>query len=340
MKDIIYSQKNNWNLYPPLSGTNELNNSYLNWLERSFGVSKYFDEKNILPLSGTKEGLFSISMALNARKICLPNPFYQVYLGASLFNNLEKVFLLSDKVNNYFPNLQILKRNLRTNSSIVYLCSPSNPQGKITDFSYLEELIKIIRYFNSVLVIDECYIDLYYNKKPIGALEVCEKLGKGLRNVLIFHSLSKRSNVAGLRSGFVIGDKEIIKNFRKLRSYSAPTIPVPLQIASAKLWDDEEHVKRNRKKYQKKVTLAANILNKYKGFESPEAGFFLWLKVNNGELFAKKLFTNYSIKVMPGKYLADGKNNNPGKNYVRIALVHSYDKIKSALKKILNCLND
>ena len=175
-------------------------------------------------------------------------------------------------------------------------------------------------------------------KKPTGTLEVWDKLGKKLDNVLIFHSLSKRSNVAGLRSGFVTGDEKIIKLFKKLRSYSAPTIPIPLQIASAMLWKDDTHIEENREKYLKKKLLADKLFAKYKFYKSPEAGFFLWLKVEDGEEFTKSVYSRYGLKVMPGKYLAYGKKSNPGKNYIRIALVHDYNKNKNALIKITKML--
>ena len=338
VKEIIYKEHDNWNLYPPLKGIQALQKSYLGWLKRRFQVNSYFDERNILPLSGTREGLFSIAMTVNFEKICIPNPFYQVYLGATLFRDAKKIFLLSNKKNNYLIDLKKLEKNLKKGPALVYFCSPSNPQGKIADYLYIENLIKIIRKYNSVLIVDECYIDIYYSEKPVGAIEVCEKLGNKLDNIIIFHSLSKRSNVAGLRSGFVIGDSKIIECYTRLRSYSAPTIPIPIQLASAKLWDDDKHIKANREKYLKKLELADKIFINYQYYERPEAGFFLWLRVNNAKKFVKKAFHNYSVKIMPGEYLAAGNKKNPGNNYVRIALVHSYEKSKTALQQIAQLL--
>ena len=246
INDIIYKAKDNWNAYPPLSGIPSLQMAYLDWLKNRFNVGKFFDEKNIIPLSGTREGLFSIAMTLNTRQICLPNPFYQVYLGPSLLENTQKSFLISNEDNNFLFDLKKLKLLLQNNPSLVYFCSPSNPQGKIASYEYIFELIKIVRFYNSVLIVDECYIDIFYDKVPAGTLEVCYKTGKSLDNVLIFHSLSKRSNVAGLRSGFLIGDEKIINSYRKFRSYSAPTIPIPIQMASAELWKNKKHVLENR----------------------------------------------------------------------------------------------
>ena len=315
IKEIIYKEQNKWNSYPPLSGIPVLQKSYLRWLKTRFNVDAFFDEENILPLSGTKEGLFSIAMALNIKKVCLPNPFYQVYLGASMFEGMQKSFLVSNADNNFLIDLSKLKLSLKKNPTLVYFCSPSNPQGKIASHEYLQELIKVVRFYNSVLIVDECYIDIFYDQVPVGALEVCEKLGNGLNNVLIFHSLSKRSNVAGFRSGYLLGDAKIIKCFKKLRSYSAPTIPIPVQLASAELWREEEHVIKNRELYKKKVKFADKVFENYRPYSSPEAGFFLWLKVKDSENFTKKLYSKYAIKVMPGKYLAYGKKNNPTKFY-------------------------
>jgi len=334
IKEIIYKGQDKWNNYPPIAGIPALQISYLRWVKNRFNVSGFFDEKNILPLAGTREGLFSIAMALNIKKICLPNPFYQVYLAASLFNNIKKSFLICNTDNNFLIDFKKLKLSLKNNPSLVYFCSPSNPQGKIASYEYLEELINIVRFYNSVLIVDECYIDIFYDKVPVGTIEVCEKLGNSLNNVLIFHSLSKRSNVAGLRSGYLIGDAKIVKCFRKLRSYTAPTIPIPTQLASAELWRDERHVINNRELYKRKVKYSDKVFKNYISYCAPEAGFFLWLKVKDGERFTKKLYSKYAVKVMPGQYLASGKKDNPGKKYVRVALVHQEKKNNIGLEKI------
>ena len=338
IKEIIYNQKDKWNTYPPISGIPALQNSYLEWLKIRFNVDEFFDERNIIPLSGTKEGLFSIAMTLNTKQICLPNPFYQVYLGPSFFHSIQNSFLTLNEENNFLFNLKKLKILLNNNPSLVYFCSPSNPQGKVTSYDYLAELINIVRFYNSISIVDECYIDIFYDKVPAGTLEVCYKTGKSLDNVLIFHSLSKRSNAAGLRSGFLIGDVKIINHYRKLRSYSAPTIPIPIQLASAELWKNKKHILYNRRLYKKKVKYADKIFKDYNLYTSPEAGFFLWLKVKDGEKFTKQLYSKYSIKVMPGEYLAYGKTKNPGKEYVRIALVHSQIKNNNGLDKIAKLL--
>ena len=339
IKEIISSSFDKWHLYPPVGGIPELKKSYLVWVKRRFNISKTILDKNILPLAGSKEGLFSIALALAYTNIIIPNPFYQAYLGPSIVHKVNTCYLNTNYDNDYLFDLEKLEQQIEKKKSLVYFCSPSNPHGKNASHSYLKKLIEIIRKNDATLLVDECYIDIYTKNKPVGALKACLDSGKKLNNVLIFHTLSKRSNVAGLRSGFVIGDQEVIKYYKKLRSYSAPTIPIPLQLASAALWNDDKHVNENRKLYKEKFDYADKKLAKYKLYKKADAGFYLWLNVNDGEKFTKKLYKNYSIKVMPGEYLAFGADKNPGKNYVRVALVHDYKVCKFAIDKISELLS-
>ena len=335
VKKILSAENSKWNLYPPIKGIPILRNAYLKWLQTRFSLKKsFFNDENILPLSGTREGLFSISLALSVKQIIVPNPFYQVYLGASLFNNVPLVFLNTGQKENYLLDLEKLQKKIKNKTSLIYFCNPSNPQGKCASSDYLQKLISLVRKNNSILVLDECYIDIYTSKRPLGAIQVCQENGKSLKNILIFHSLSKRSNLAGLRSGFVVGDKNILKLFSKLRGYSAPTIPLPIQTLSAKLWSDEKHVEESRKNYNIKFNYADKVLGPFNCYKRPEAGFYLWMNVGNGERFTKELYKNFSLKVMPGKYLSEGKKNNPGKAFVRVSLVHSNNKSKEAINKI------
>jgi aspartate/methionine/tyrosine aminotransferase len=335
VEKILSVENSKWSLYPPLKGLPILRNAYLKWLQRRFNLKRaFFNDENILPLSGTREGLFSISLALSAKQIIVPNPFYQVYLGASLFNNLPLVFMNTGQEENYLFDLEKLQNKIKNKTSLIYFCNPSNPQGKCASSDYLKKLINLVRKNNSILVLDECYIDIYTGKKPVGGIQVCQENGKSLRNILIFHSLSKRSNLAGLRSGFVVGDKNIMNLYSKLRGYSAPTIPLPIQTLSAKLWSDEKHVEESRKNYNIKFNYADKVLGPFNCYRRPEAGFYLWMNVGNGERFAKELYKNFNLKVMPGKYLSEGKKNNPGKAFVRVSLVHSNNKSKEAINKI------
>ena len=220
IKDIIYNEKDKWNAYPPLSGIPALQDSYLDWLKNRFKVDKFFDEK-ILFHYQVQRGLVFNCYDIKHKTNMLTQPFLSGIFGPSLLDNIQKSFLISNEDNNFLFDLKKLKLLLQNNPSLVYFCSPSNPQGKIASYEYIFELIKIVRFYNSVLIVDECYIDIFYEKVPTGALEVCYKTGKSLSNILIFHSLSKRSNAAGLRSGFLIGDAKIINCYRKFRSYSA-----------------------------------------------------------------------------------------------------------------------
>ena len=338
IKTTILKESNKWNLYPPILGIKDLRDAYKNWLKRRFNLKELFFEENIVPLSGTREGLFSIALTLNINNIVVPNPFYQAYLGATVFQKSAIKFLGKPNENNSFYDLAELEKNLQEKDSLIYFCSPSNPQGKIASFDYIKKLIKLIRKYRAVLIIDECYSDIYYQEIPQGAIKVCEELGEGLKNILIFHSLSKRSNVAGMRSGFVVGDKNIINLFKRIRSYGAPSMPLPIQLASVRLWNDDEHVYKNINKYKKKINYANSIFSKYRLYEKPEAGFYLWINVKNGESFTKELFKKYYIKVMPGEYLAKGNKKNPGKEYVRVALVENYITSKFAIDKIAEVL--
>ena len=335
VKETLIKENSAWSKYPPLNGIPSLRKSYMSWLKKRFNLqNSFYGEENILPLSGTREGLFSISLVLLIKQIIIPNPFYQVYLGASLFRNLPIVLMNAGLNEDYMLNLEKVEKHIKENISLIYFCNPSNPQGKIASERYLKKLIFLVRKYNSILVLDECYTDIYTNKKPVGGMQICDSAKVGLKNILIFHSLSKRSNVAGIRSGFVIGDDQIISLFSKLRSYSAPTIPLPIQTLSSKLWSDENHVKKSRDLYKIKFDYADKVLSKYSFYKRPDAGFYLWLNVGNGEKFAKSLYEKFSLKVMPGNFLAKGKKENPGNNFVRISLVHSVTKCKDAIDKI------
>ena len=333
----ILKSSNRWNAYPPTGGLDELKRSYVSWLLKRYSISeKLVDfKKNVLPLSGTREGLFSITLAISPSIVILPNPFYQVYLGGSIFANAKPIIINTSKKHGFLPELNKIESSIVSDSSLIYMCSPSNPQGASASMDYWIKLIEIVRKKNSILLVDECYSEIYTKKAPIGILEACKLAGHSVDNVLAFHSLSKRSNAAGLRSGFVVGDERIIEAFLKMRSYSAPTIPLPIQHASIELWNDEEHVRKNRDLYSIKFDYAEEILSKFEGFYRPDGGFYLWLKVGDGEETAKLIWKEYRIKVMPGKYLAiENENINPGKEYIRVALVDELKECKTSLDKI------
>ena len=345
VKEIINKNYIKWGKYPPTLGMDKLNIASINWVKRRFKLTKdmvnYKD--NIVQLAGTREGLFNIALALNPRKknnlkpaILIPDPFYQVYAGASRISGADPIFVSSLKENDFIPAFSNVDKKTLSRTSLIYVCSPSNPEGVSLKLEDWKDLIFLARNNNSTLVVDECYTDIYSDIPPMGALEACEKLNTNISNIISFHSLSKRSNLPGLRSGFAVGDKNIITNFKKLRHYCAGQQPIPIQEAATALWDDDDHAEKNRQKYKKKFQLAKSIFKKDYGFYIPDGGFYLWLNVGNGEKTTQELWNKERIKVMPGSYLSRAETS---KKYIRIALVSTIEETNSALKSIYNLLN-
>ena len=346
VKEIINKNYIKWAKYPPTLGMDKLNIASINWIKRRFKLTKDMVnyKENIVQLAGTREGLFNIALALNPRKknnlkpvILIPDPFYQVYAGASRISGADPVFVSSLKENNFIPAFSNVDKKTLSRTSLIYVCSPSNPEGASLKLEDWKDLIFLARNNNSTLVVDECYTDIYSDIPPMGALEACEKLNTNISNIISFHSLSKRSNLPGLRSGFAVGDKNIITNFKKLRHYCAGQQPIPIQEAATALWNDDDHAEKNRQKYKKKFQLAKSIFKKDYGFYIPDGGFYLWLNVGNGEKTTQELWNKERIKVMPGAYLS---REETSKKYIRIALVSTIEETNSALKSIYNLLNN
>ena len=346
VKEIINKNYIKWAKYPPTLGMDKLNIASINWVKRRFKLTKdmvnYKD--NIVQLAGTREGLFNIALALNPRKknnlkpaILIPDPFYQVYAGASRISGADLVFVSSLKENNFIPAFSNVDKKTLSRTSLIYVCSPSNPEGASLKLEDWKDLIFLARNNNSTLVVDECYTDIYSDIPPMGALEACEKLNTNISNIISFHSLSKRSNLPGLRSGFAVGDKNIITNFKKLRHYCAGQQPIPIQEAATALWDDDDHAEKNRQKYKKKFQLAKSIFKKDYGFYIPDGGFYLWLNVGNGEKITQELWRKEGIKVMPGSYLSKAKTSEA---YIRVALVGSIIETNSSLQSMYKLLSN
>lgn len=330
-----------WGKYPPVAGTDALREAITGWLERRYGAA----DALAVPVAGTREALFmagalTLSEGSNKRKVLIPNPFYQVYSGAAVMWGGEAVFLPATRETGFQPDLDAIGRSDLDETAVMFLCSPSNPQGAVASLEYLKAAIRLARRHDFLLCVDECYGDIYDSAPPPGALEACRALGEGDGNVLVFHSLSKRSSAAGLRSGFVAGDPDAIRRFRRLRAYGGATLPLPIQAASARLWSDDDHVEANRKLYREKFDLAEGLLAGRFGFSRPDAGFFLWLDVGNGEEAARKLWRDGAIRVLPGAYLAREEESglNPGEAYIRVALVHDLETTREALGRLVNIL--
>ena len=338
--ESIVNNSKGFNSYPPNDGTETLRQTISSWISNRYEIPPLNHEKQILVLNGTREGLFNAAIALspetkNNQKsaILLPNPFYQCYMVAAMAAGAEPIFLPTSKETNFLPDLNQIPKEILARTTLFYLCSPSNPQGAIASVKYLKSLFRMAEKYDFKILADECYSEIYYNEKPTGILEISHQISADPERAISFNSLSKRSNLPGLRSGFVAGGSKTISELKKLKSYSGAPLPLPIQYASEAVWKDETHVKRNRKQYSDKLELAIKLLKKFPGFVPPKAGFFLWLPVKNGERTTLEIWKGYGVKVLPGAYLSNMNHDvfgggNPGENFIRVALVN--DKKKTA----------
>ena len=341
VKDVLLDHLDGFNRYPANDGIEKLQISIVDWFYKRFGVT-LSPEKNILPLNGTREGLYNVSMALCPEKlsdrqpfVLIPNPFYQVYMISALSVNSEPLFISTDEQSGHLPDYFGLKADTLNKTSAAYICSPSNPQGAVATADYLTALIELAEKYDFIIFADECYSEIYRYAPPPGLMQVSEKLGADPNRVVTFHSLSKRSNLPGLRSGFAASGEKNITQMKRLKAYSGAPIPEPLQHVSASVWSDEDHVVKNRKIYEKKYNVADQIFDDFDGYLSPEAGFFLWINVDDGEKVALELWQNCGVRVLPGRYLAKEFNGqSPGDQFIRVAMVSELEETKSGLLKI------
>ena len=331
--------------YPPNDGTPELQAAIAAWVERRYGVS-IDGAKQVLPLNGTREGLYNAAMALcpetkngNRPNILIPNPFYQVYMIASISVNANPVFVPATDETAHLPDFASLPENVLEQTAIVYMCSPANPQGAVASYDYWADLLRLAEKHDFRVFADECYSEIYRDEPPVGALTVAQDLGIDPERVTIFQSLSKRSNLPGLRSGFAAGGPKSIAAMKQLRAYSGAPLPLPLQRAAETVWADEDHVIASRKLYQEKSEIADEVFRGINGYMSPQAGFMLWLPVEDGEEAALRLWKETGVRVLPGAYLArETDQGNPGKNYIRVAMVAPKDEMRRGLEKIRDCI--
>ena len=344
--DIIVQNAEGFNDYPANEGIPELKKEIVDWLQRRYSIS-LDPQKHILALNGTREGLYNSLIALcpekknNSRPIVLiPNPFYQVYMASSLTVYAEPYFVEATPQNNHLPDFSTVPKDILLRTAGVYLCSPSNPQGAVATSEYWIELLNLAEQYDFTIFADECYAEIYRDEAPSGALEALHKITANPERLVVFHSLSKRSNLPGLRSGFLATGPENLKRLSQLKSYGGAPLPKPLQHAAAAVWSDEEHVKENRKLYAAKYKLADDILSGLEGYSSPEAGFFLWIKVQDSEKTTLDLWRETGVRVLPGAYLAQEKNGrNPGQGFIRVALVAQQNVTGEALNKIRSFLD-
>ena len=330
--------------YPQNNGLPLLLEAISKWIGRRYGVSVSVDQ--IMALNGSREGLYNAAMAVspeekNGQKpiILTPNPFYQVYAIAALAVGAEPFFVPAEKETGYLPDYCSLPVDVLNRTTIAYICSPANPQGAVASAKYWRDLIALAEQYDFKIFADECYSEIYRGSAPVGALQIAAEVGADPERIVIFNSLSKRSNLPGLRSGFCAGGLETMARIRQLRSYSGAPLPEPIQVVSSRIWADEGHVVANRALYEQKFRLSDDILGKIDGYQSPQAGFFLWLPVQDGEDAALKLWRETGVRVLPGAYLSrEVKGHNPGKPYIRVALVAPSQEMQQGLTLLRDCL--
>lgn len=343
--DIVVENAASFNSYPANEGTEALRAAITGWIARRYGV-ELDPAQHVLALNGTREGLYNAAMALiperkNGKQpvVLAPNPFYQVYMIAAISVAARPVFVPATAATGHLPDFAGLDADVLNQVSAAYICSPANPQGAVASRDYWAELIGLAEQYDFRIFADECYCEIYRDAPPVGALQVARELGADPERVAVFHSLSKRSNLPGLRAGFVAGGPKTIAAMKQLRAYAGAPLPGPLQAAAAAVWADEAHVVENRALYQEKYAIADRVMGGVQGYMPPEAGFFLWLPVEDGEAAAMKLWTETGIRVLPGAYLAQGKpGDNPGEGFIRVAMVAPKQDMERALIILRDCL--
>ncbi len=329
--------------YPVNNGSDALLEAISAWLKRRFAIA--VPPEQIMALNGTREGLYNAAMALlpdekNGRPIVLvPNPFYQVYAIAAISVGAEARFLPATAETGFLPDLDNLDEATLQRTTALYLCSPANPQGAVASRNYWTRVLALAEKYDFKVFSDECYSEVYRDEKPLSGLQIAAETGADPERVMIFHSLSKRSNLPGLRSGFVAGGPESMRRVRQLRAYAGAPLPMPLQHASAKVWADEVHVDASRRRYVAKYDIANDVFDGIEGCGAPEAGFFLWLPVEDGEVATVKLWKETGVRVLPGEYLSrDVDGLNPGKAYIRVAMVAEEQELQRGLRALRDCL--
>jgi len=336
--------------YPTTRSSDQLRESIAHWLSTRFGLSTPVDtlaSRHVLPVSGTREALFAIAQTVldrtaKNRDVLMPNPFYQIYEGAALLAGCNPSFYAID--DNTDENLAAIPDSAFESAQLFYLCNPGNPTGGVASKDALMALIARAQKFNVTLVSDECYSEIYREDMgpPMGLLSAAKAAGlDDYKNLLVFHSLSKRSNLPGLRSGFVAGDATLIDAFARYRTYHGCTLPPPTQAASAAAWADETHVAANRAAYDAKYNAVLPLLAPIMTLTKPAAGFYLWPTLNTDDKeVTKRLHSEHNVAVVPGSYLArDVDGSNPGTNRIRMALVAPLEECTEAANRIVSCLS-
>jgi len=335
--------------YPANKGIEPFRRAVAEWLGHRYKLNRPIDpEHEVLVLNGTREGLFLAAIA--ARRwvapragkpvMLIPNPFYAAYAAGALAADCEPVYLPATRKSRFLPDLDVLDDALLARTVACYIASPSNPQGAVADRAYLDKLAALARRFGFLVFADECYCEIYSEQAPPGMLEAS---GPDFANVVVFHSLSKRSNLPGLRVGFAAGDRRFLGSYLELRNVAAPQVPTPVQYVAIAAYGDEAHVQENRTLYSAKFDLADQIVGDRYGYERPDGGFFLWLDVSKqggSEAVTKRLWAEAGVRVVPGRYLARNQTDgsNPGADYIRVAMVQDKAATAEALHRLVAVL--
>ena len=344
LKDNISRVEN----YPTTKGLPVLRETIARWLKQRFGLTHISSEHQILPVNGTREALFAFTQAVIDRSknglVVSPNPFYQIYEGAVYLAGAQPHFLPCLEEKGFNPDFDAVSDDIWQQCQLLFICSPGNPTGAVLDLATLTKLIALADKHDFIIASDECYSEIFVEEKsaPIGLLEACESIGRhDYARCMVFHSLSKRSNLPGLRSGFVAGDADILKPFLLYRTYHGCAMPIQTQLASVAAWNDEKHVKENRRQYSLKFKAVIEILNDPSlagkiEVKQTDASFYLWVKTEiDEEHFARQLYAQQHVTVLPGSYLSRTVDGiNPGKNRVRLALVASVEECIEAAERI------
>ncbi len=346
VKQVIADNLDKLANYPTTKGTEELRQAISEWATRRFDLApgSLTAAEHIVPVNGTREGIFSLVQSVvashGAAKVVSPNPFYQVYEGAALLAGATPVYLPCDGSNGFIPDFEAVPESVWQDCQILFLCSPGNPSGTVIPRDTLTRVIELADRHDFIVASDECYSELYPNEDqpPEGLLQACAAMGRDdFARCVVFHSLSKRSNLPGLRSGFVAGDAAILKGYLKYRTYHGCAMPLHNQLASIAAWQDEDHVRENRAAYRAKFEAVVPILREVMDVDFPDAGFYLWpVTPMDDETFARELSAQQNVHVLPGRYLSrtvDG--HNPGENRVRMALVAPLEECVEAANRIV-----
>ncbi|MGB7649803.1 MAG: succinyldiaminopimelate transaminase [Gallionella sp.] len=343
IKDALIQGLDGLANYPTTAGSDALRSTMANWIGKRYGIPTLDAKTQVLPVNGSREALFSFAQSVIDRSqkspaVVCPNPFYQIYEGAAFLAGATPYFLNTLPEDHFKLNFAQLPEEVWQRTQLIYVCSPGNPSGSVMDLNEWKTLFEMSDRYGFVIASDECYSEIYFgDNKPLGALQASQQLGRSdYKNLVMFSSLSKRSNVPGMRSGFVAGDAKVIAKFALYRTYHGSAMNPAIQTATIAAWNDEEHVIENRRLYAEKFAQVVTILKPVLPVMMPDAGFYLWIRTPIADTdFAQQLYRDYHVTVLPGSYLArEAQGVNPGENFVRLALVASTAETIEAAQRI------